>query len=95
MEIANRFPNDLNIFVNTHPAELADANLKESLQEMRRANPGRRITLEIHEGAITSANMIRELRAVLNDLRIELAFDDFGAGQARLVELGEVRPDYT
>lgn len=94
LEIASSFPEDMNVFVNTHPAELADANLTASLQEIRRENPTRKITLEIHEAAITSARMILELRAVLNDLQIELAFDDFGAGQARLVELGEVRPDY-
>ena len=38
--------------------------------------------------------MMRKLCAVLKDLDIKLAFDDFGVGQARLVELGEVRPDY-
>jgi EAL domain-containing protein (putative c-di-GMP-specific phosphodiesterase class I) len=37
---------------------------------------------------------MRELRAVLNELNIGLAYDDFGAGQARLVELGEVPPDF-
>ena len=38
--------------------------------------------------------MMRELCVVLKDLDIQLAFDDFGVGRARLVELGEVRPDY-
>lgn len=94
LEIANEFPADMNLFVNTHPAELADDNLTESLQEIRKVHPDRKVTLEIHEGAITSARMILELRVILNDLDISLAFDDFGAGQARLVELGEVRPDY-
>lgn len=37
---------------------------------------------------------MRELCAVLKDLNILLAFDDFGVGRARLVELGEVRPDF-
>ncbi len=38
--------------------------------------------------------MIRHLRELLIELNIQLAFDDFGAGQARLLELSEVRPDY-
>ena len=35
-------------------------------------------------------NMMGELCSVLKDLNILLAFDDFGVGKARLVELGEV-----
>ena len=38
--------------------------------------------------------MMRELCAFLADVDIMLAFDDFGVGRARLVELGEVRPDF-
>ena len=36
---------------------------------------------------------MRELRASLTALDIQLAYDDFGAGQARLNELTEVPPD--
>lgn len=92
--VAEAFPKDVNLFVNTHPAELAEDGLLESLREIRSLHPGRTITLEIHEGAIASITMIRQLCEVLGDLDMKLAFDDFGAGQARLVELGEVRPDY-
>jgi EAL domain-containing protein (putative c-di-GMP-specific phosphodiesterase class I) len=94
LEIAGEFPKDMNMFVNTHPAELAEGGLYDSLHDIRKSFPDRKITLEIHEAAITSPNMIRELRNVLRDLDMQLAFDDFGAGQARLIELGEVRPDY-
>jgi EAL domain-containing protein (putative c-di-GMP-specific phosphodiesterase class I) len=37
---------------------------------------------------------MREFRAALHDLGIRLAYDDFGAGQSRLLELTEVPPDY-
>src|SRR5256885_16736849 len=37
---------------------------------------------------------MRELRAVLYALEMRLAYDDFGAGQARFVELVEVPPDF-
>ena len=52
------------------------------------------ITLEIHEAASTNLVMMRELCAFLKDHELLLAFDDFGVGRARLVELGEVRPDF-
>lgn len=94
LEVAASFPHEMNLFVNTHPEELADGSLPDSLKEMRKLNSSGKITLEIHEAAITSPKDIIELRANLDDLDIQLAFDDFGAGQARLVELGEVRPDY-
>jgi EAL domain-containing protein (putative c-di-GMP-specific phosphodiesterase class I) len=50
--------------------------------------------LEIHEAAVTCVKQMREMRALLNELNMGLAYDDFGAGQARIVELGEAPPDY-
>jgi EAL domain-containing protein (putative c-di-GMP-specific phosphodiesterase class I) len=83
------------LFANTHPAELLEQGVLEfSLRELRELAPSARIVLEIHEAAVTCVKQMRELRAVLNDLDIGLAYDDFGAGQARLVELGDVPPDY-
>lgn len=94
VEIGTAFGADSNLFVNTHPKELDRTELYESLRQLREAAPEQLITLEIHEGASTNMSMMRELCAVLNDLEIKLAFDDFGVGRARLVELGEVRPDF-
>ena len=82
------------IFVNTHPLELDDPALRESMESIRKLNATHRITLEIHERAVTNVARMAELRALLNDLDIGLAYDDFGAGQARLNELFEVPPDY-
>jgi len=88
-------PDDPLLFVNTHPAEMSDLGLLEfSLRELREIAPGCRIVLEIHEAAVTRVAQMRELRAALTDMNIGLAYDDFGAGQARLVELVEVPPDY-
>lgn len=94
VEIGSAFGTDTNLFVNTHPKELDRPEFYESLKELRMVAPEQAITLEIHEGASTNLTMMRELCAVLADLDIKLAFDDFGVGRARLVELGEVRPDY-
>jgi len=83
------------LFVNTHPTEIEDPDMLEfSLRELREFAPNRPLVLEIYEAAATQSDQMRELRAALNDLNIGLAYDDFGAGQARLVELVDVPPDY-
>lgn len=94
VEIAKAFPEPPILFVNTHPAEGQQPGLLESLKAIRESAPLMPITLEVHEGAVTNLPAMHELRAALRDLRIGLAYDDFGAGQARLVELVEVPPDY-
>ena len=81
-------------FLNTHAAELETPRLLESLKELRANFPALAIVLEIHEAAITSIRYLTELAALLTDLNIDLAYDDFGAGQARLVELFQVPPRY-
>ena len=82
------------LFFNTHPAELEKPGLVASLHALREALPKERLALEIHEQAVTSPDMIRELRSTLADLKIELAYDDFGAGRGRINELVEVPPEY-
>lgn len=94
VEIGTAFGSESNLFVNTHPKELDRNELYDSLKTLRESAPEQTITLEIHEGASTNLAMMRELCAFLKDHEIKLAFDDFGVGRARLVELGEVRPDY-
>ena len=84
---------DATIYVNTHPRELQNEDMYDSLRDLRDQNPTMNITLEIHEASITDPGAVRELRRVLDDIGMGLAFDDFGAGQARLVELSEVAPD--
>ncbi len=94
VEVAKRISSSVNLFVNTHPVELTESGLIDSLRELRELQPHQQMTLEIHEATVTSPAMIRNLRTLLDELKIQLAFDDFGAGQARLLELSEVRPDY-
>ncbi len=93
IEIGRQFGADMNLFVNTHPKELGTDKFYQSLYELR-DNSDQIITLEIHERAATDAGSMRKMCAVLKDLDIRLAFDDFGVGEARLVELGEYRPEY-
>jgi EAL domain-containing protein (putative c-di-GMP-specific phosphodiesterase class I) len=83
------------LFLNTHPAELSDPpRLLESLKELREMAPWLNLALEIHEGVLADPAAITELRSHLSAIQIGLAYDDFGAGQARLIELGEAPPNY-
>ena len=66
----------------------------DSLRELRQVSGERAITLEIHEHAVTDLTALRQLRDELRSLDMQLAYDDFGSGQARLIELSEVRPEY-
>ncbi len=86
-------PDSNHIYLNTHPRELAESNLLDSLRRLREASPNRSLMLEIHEAAVTSPAIMRDLRRALSDLNIQLAYDDFGAGQNRLAELSEAPPD--
>lgn len=82
-------------FFNIHPRETDQPDqLLARLTEMRENFPDLRLVLEIHEGAVTDGPLIRRIRDHLKALDIGLAYDDFGAGQARLIELTEVPPDY-
>jgi len=82
------------LFVNTHPAELTEPGLGESLRRVREINPHQPLTLEIHEGAVTGEGTMAALRAELTDMNVALAYDDFGSGRARLAELVNFRPEY-
>lgn len=82
------------LFLNTHPSEHDGWGLIQSLERLVSLRPNVEIVLELHEGAISDLNQMRQLRDELRRLHIRLAFDDFGAGQSRLVELTEVAPDF-
>jgi EAL domain-containing protein (putative c-di-GMP-specific phosphodiesterase class I) len=92
LRVGNILGTKHSLYVNTHPEELRDEQLFDSLKELRDENPHTSIILEVHEAAVTSSRFLAALRQQLNDLEIGLAYDDFGAGQARLVELSDVLP---
>ena len=95
LELARSLPGDPLLFVNTHPEELGDWQLLlRSLELLRKRYPAARLVLEIHEAAVTDILTLRALRTGLEELSIGLAFDDFGTGQARLLELIEVAPQF-
>jgi EAL domain-containing protein (putative c-di-GMP-specific phosphodiesterase class I) len=82
------------LFLNIHPAELERPGLIPDLVEIRQKAAPLRLTLEIHEGALADLESVDRLCTQLRRSRIGIAYDDFGAGQARLLELAEVPPTY-
>lgn len=82
------------IFLNTHPLEIRQDGLLDSMITARKLSEDLPMVLEVHEAAITNPKQMKELKLQLSDLNIGLAYDDFGAGQTRLSELIEAPPDY-
>jgi EAL domain-containing protein (putative c-di-GMP-specific phosphodiesterase class I) len=84
------------VFFNLHPSEMLDLDGLVSAFRLMAGAMGaeQRAVLEIHEGAVTDPDAMQLVRERLNEFGIGLAYDDFGAGQSRLMELVEVPPDY-
>lgn len=82
------------LFLNTHAKEVSHKRLLESLTELRQMAPDLKITIEVHEAAVTNRKLMKDLQEELSLLKMKVAYDDFGAGQARLDELTQSPPDY-
>ena len=78
------------VFINAHPKETFSEVFFASLERLRLASPDLKIVVEIHESAVTHIDQLRDLAKRLAQLDIRFAYDDFGAGQARLLELADV-----
>lgn len=94
VEMVRGRPRVAALFLNTHPAELQAPGLLESVEELRTLAPHLNLTLEIHESALAQPAAIAALRDQLSEINVGLAYDDFGSGQARLLELAEAPPHY-
>lgn len=93
MELKNYSPDSL-FFFNIHPKEIEDLGyLLRWIDKIREENPDTKLILEVPEKAITHIQKLKQLKNHLQTLDIGLAFDDFGAGQTRLLELSEASPD--
>lgn len=84
----------LKLFYNTHPAEFGTDRLDASLRSLRDEFPSLDFVIEVHESAIAGVQTMRRFLQTLEDLNMEIAYDDFGAGQGRLIELTEVPANY-
>lgn len=92
---ANQLDPSTQLFLNTYPLELLQVEgIEQSLNKIRKEAPSIPVILEISEKAVTQSEQMGRLRTILKDLDIGLAYDDFGVGQTRLVELAESPPDF-
>ncbi len=92
---AVHLPEGAALFCNVHPAELEDELFWDSLCKVREClSADRPLVLEIHEDTVADLSTLGRLREELRELGVRLAFDDFGAGQARLMEFADASPDY-
>lgn len=78
------------LFINAHPKETFSEEFFTSLAQLRRNSPELNVVVEIHESAVTDIEELRDFANRLAQLDIRFAYDDFGAGQARLLELADV-----
>ncbi|WP_245555298.1 EAL domain-containing protein [Hahella ganghwensis] len=82
------------LFVNTHPHEMHDqTRLLQCLADSREKYPNLHLVIEIHEQAVTDIKVMQHLAQEIKAMGCGLAYDDFGAGQARLLELTEAPPE--
>ncbi len=82
------------IFLNCHPEELGGKLLLPQLEALGRSFPHLDLVLEIHERAVADVARLRVLVRELASIGVRTAYDDFGAGQARLLELVDATPAY-
>lgn len=77
------------VFVNTHPKETFTDTFYYSLRNILSQFPKLELVVEVHETAVTETVQMKALAERLKDIGVRFAYDDFGAGQARLNELGD------
>lgn len=82
------------VFLNTHPSELLLDEVVPQMAQLAMKYPDRELVLEIHECAVMDPRTVRYLQQALRDCGVKLAFDDFGAGVARIRELVSASADY-
>jgi EAL domain-containing protein (putative c-di-GMP-specific phosphodiesterase class I) len=78
------------LFVNTHPKETFAEGFFSALKALRAQQGAPQLVVEVHETAVVEVERMRDLAARLAEIGVPFAYDDFGAGQARLNELGDV-----
>ena len=82
------------LFVNVHPKEMFSEPFYRSIALLRAMVPTASLVAEVHESAVTRIEDVKRMGDRLAGMNVQFAYDDFGAGQARLIELAEVPPHF-
>ncbi len=83
------------LFLNLHPSEMSNADLVPFLAALQAIVPvGWQPILEISENAVADLPTWQQLLGQLKRLGVKVAYDDFGMGQSRVLELAEMPPDF-
>src|SRR5262245_36624524 len=86
---------DAQLFLNVHAREVANRSFVEALDALQRdVSGGHPVVFEIAEGSIADLETMATIKESLAARGFLLAYDDFGIGQSRLLELTDVPPDY-
>jgi EAL domain-containing protein (putative c-di-GMP-specific phosphodiesterase class I) len=95
VKAARKIPGSPILFVNSSKFEIYDIEaLVASMERINDISNSNKIILEINEKAAAHTNDLVLLRTKLEKMNMGLAFDDFGVGQTRLLELSKTPPDY-
>ena len=92
--IGRQLPKGSRIFMNTHPSECLQVDVLPSIRHLRDLAPHHELVVEVHEKAIDDLVNVRRFIDELSELGIGIAYDDFGAGRSRLVELIQAPPTF-
>ena len=94
-EAASKVTEGQKLFLNTHPDEINDVDrLISSLERLQTKHPKLNLVLELHESTVLDTDQIITIHKRLESQGIEIAYDDFGQGQSRMVELIEAPPSF-
>jgi EAL domain-containing protein (putative c-di-GMP-specific phosphodiesterase class I) len=92
LSAAANFAANATFFVNVHPVEMFTDAFYRSIALLRAMVPSAGLVVEVHETAVTRIEDVKAMAERLASMNVRFAYDDFGAGQARLLELAEVPP---
>jgi EAL domain-containing protein (putative c-di-GMP-specific phosphodiesterase class I) len=92
---SSRLQPHTHLFLNVHAREVASHSFLATLDGLQRdVSTDHPLVFEINEGSIADLQTMATIKQALAERGFGLAYDDFGIGQSRLLELTDVPPDY-
>ncbi|MCB9378835.1 MAG: EAL domain-containing protein [Holophagales bacterium] len=85
---------DIPLFLNAHPDELASEAFLQDFARLAAESPELKLVLEISEHFAAPIDELKALSERLRAAGVGIAYDDFGAGMARIEEMSEAPADY-